>query len=555
MVIKTRSELKKSFSDNAVPLPTDFFNLIDSALLKADDQFFGKWRAGYAYKPGDVVLYVDKLYTFSGISSNMTDKDCDCGGGNQPPGDKGCWDELRIDMNDHDWEIVRNDKKEPLYMYAAVHGKIGIGTKKEESPKAFLHLNDDITGGGSQFLFNPIGEKNDEPMFKMKKTKQITKSEGDQTYNKKADFVAQSLGKQYVRNVTNTLGYLFKRLYQPENEAPTEGVLLFITAHEKQANIGVGTKSPEGMLDIQDGSEKRVLLNPNNKQEPEMILINLDESNMHNYLAHSVSSRFALLTTNAERGFMFRKGIDYTNFVNKKNNDETGTSVMVIDTQSGNIGIGTETPTMRLQVEGKAGKVQVNLDELNPSINIIDRPLGKKHESSPPIYLAMGAADDVSVLSTNAKKGFVFKRGTDMTTVNDKIKLGDSNGILKLYPQDFENSQYNALLDGYAVAKGFYVRPAPYKVNGKWTPLTNSLATLSKLSPVEFQYDERPDETHYGFEIEDMVNNVIDATLQLPNDAKVIAYQNLVTMLVSAVKELNTNVENLTRRVHDLEIR
>lgn len=142
-----------------------------------------------------------------------------------------------------------------------------------------------------------------------------------------------------------------------------------------------------------------------------------------------------------------------------------------------------------------------------------------------------------------------------MTTVNDKIKLGDSNGILKLYPQDFENSQYNALLDGYAVAKGFYVRPAPYKVNGKWTPLTNSLATLSKLSPVEFQYDERPDETHYGFEIEDMVNNVIDATLQLPNDAKVIAYQNLVTMLVSAVKELNTNVENLTRRVHDLEIR
>ena len=62
MGIKTRTELKQDFDSGSIPTAEMYANLIDSMLNKFDDDFYGKWRAGAQYYPGDVVIYQNSLY-------------------------------------------------------------------------------------------------------------------------------------------------------------------------------------------------------------------------------------------------------------------------------------------------------------------------------------------------------------------------------------------------------------------------------------------------------------------------------------------------------------
>ena len=78
-------------------------------------------------------------------------------------------------------------------------------------------------------------------------------------------------------------------------------------------------------------------------------------------------------------------------------------------------------------------------------------------------------------------------------------------------------------------------------------PIYNALATLRELKPVTFHYNEEystsPERMHYGFIAQEYENVMPDQTYYDPTiDRKLIDTNELVAVLVSAVKELSLKV-------------
>lgn len=578
MVTKDRTALKSLFQNKTVPNDKDFHALIDSMLNKRDDQFFGKWRAGMGYQKGDVVLHNDRLYVFTGKTPDTAsgkaseEKDCNCQNGdccgNNPPGKEcncPCWDELRLDVNDHDWEIIYDDAYpgNPIGMYARVYGRVGIGTKDEELPAAFLHLNDD-TGNGSpsQFLFNPIDMEG--PAFKMTAAPFYPNEPCDDVVEQNAAFATQSLANEQLQFTTNTLGFLFRRFARPE-DAPADKPhhqhkpgskplphseslsLLFVTSHHNHPRVGIGTEHPRAMLDMTDGKHGQMLVNPAEKHDPELILINLDPACEQNYLAQSVGLRHAIFSTDAPGGFKFKKGVDYQEFTSNNHDDDCGHTLVVFDGKTGNVGIGTSHPNTRLDVRQIGGIMQASLQADNPSINIINtRPTTDSESNNMvPNFVAVGVNNEAAVFTTDSIKGFVFRKGVDMNDPDDQIDIELGNDILRLEPDNSGNGIFNAIMDGNVAAKGFYVEAAPKQ---KHEDISGQRAheLLMGLSLQRFRYDDRK-EWQYGFLASKVEESFRDAVKTLPNNSKVIAYQNLVGVLVAAVRDLENRVKDLEK--------
>jgi hypothetical protein len=62
MAILSREQLCSTFVNGTIPSQKDFCDLIDSALNRRDDHFFGFWQMGMKYCEGDVVIYNKSIY-------------------------------------------------------------------------------------------------------------------------------------------------------------------------------------------------------------------------------------------------------------------------------------------------------------------------------------------------------------------------------------------------------------------------------------------------------------------------------------------------------------
>jgi hypothetical protein len=581
MVTKDRTSLKSLFQTKTVPTDKDFAALIDSMLNKREDQFFGKWRAGMGFQVGDVVLHNDRLYVFAGKNNSAVqagaaqNSDCNCDEddccGNTPPGPPcncSCWQEMRLDVNDHDWEIIY-DGAHPaneIGMYARVYGRVGIGTKASEVPAAFLHLNDDTgNGSASQFLFNPTDAE--APTFRITAAPFLSGENCDDVVELNAGFLAQSLADETAQFATNTLGFLFRRFPRPDDlpagnlsghsepeallMSPSEPLsLLFVTSRHNRPRVGIGTEQPSAMLDMTDGKHGQILVNPVEKYDPELILINLDPGCEQNYLAQSVGLRHAIFTTDAPGGFQFRKGIEYQDFITKTHDADCGDPLVVFDARTGNVGIGTAHPRTRLEVRQTGGIVQASLEGDNPSMNIINtRPTADPETNSlAPNFLAVGVNNESAVFTTDSKNGFLFRQGVDINSPDDDIDIELGSDILRLQPENSGKGIFNAFMDGNVVAKGFYVEAAPKQkheeINGQ-----RAHELLEKLSLQRYRYDDRK-EWQYGFLASKVEESFRDAVKTLPDNSKVIAYQNLVGALVAAVRDLELRVRDLEKHHH-----
>ncbi|HEY0609141.1 MAG TPA: hypothetical protein VGD35_05780, partial [Chitinophaga sp.] len=138
MAITSRAALKAQFKTGSVPSAQDYFNLIDSILVKKDDAFFGKWQPGISYNEQDVVIYKNALYSLKSEGG----KSCGCEGDEKPeetPAKTGAycsllppdqdttnWQLLELQIEDDDWAIIRAaaESGQLDVMYAKVFGKI-----------------------------------------------------------------------------------------------------------------------------------------------------------------------------------------------------------------------------------------------------------------------------------------------------------------------------------------------------------------------------------------------------------------------------------------------
>lgn len=557
MSITTRAALKAQFKTGAIPTSQDFFNLIDSTLVRRDDAFFGKWAAGTCYYEGDVVIYNNALYTCVPAG----DKPCGCEGKEGGTADKSkghcsvdnpeidCtnWKMLDIDASDEDWEIVRNEDKVPIIMYAKVFGKIGMGT---EDPKARVHIH--VEEVKADFLFSPDNAQT--PEFVIQQTGDGVQSLSEKLADNKAVFT------------TNTQGFLFTTTVPP---VPTEGEEnvpkevapvkpVFITTPDAGAAVGIGTTAPEAAVDIQNQPGARLLLNPVQSVVPQAVWINKGEYGQQTYLSTALDGSASTFTTNAPDGFYFRKGLeDGKNYL--KNIAKPGAQTLVSIKQDGRVGIGTEVPVTNVEItkDDSAGAFLFSLDNTNPAFSIINnRPNNEKRN-----YLMLGADNDWGAFLTDASKGFVFKNGGEYGNGNEsEINQGDDLVTISnegktiiggLTPQGFDLN-----VKGKSRSFSHYLDTDVRKVTNQ-AKLGTVIDKVKKLNPITFNFNQKANcpgnESQIGFlphQVEEFFPELVNTD---SDGTQTLAYANMVAVLTKAIQEQQDTIATLQKRLDALE--
>lgn len=559
MSITTRAALKAQFKAGAIPTSQDFFNLIDSTLVRRDDAFFGKWVAGICYYQGDVVIYNNALYTCVPAG----DKPCGCEGkegeGKTEKGKGHCsvdnpeidctnWKMLDIDASDEDWEIIRNEDKVPIIMYAKVFGKIGMGT---EDPKARVHIHVEELNGG--FLFSPDNAQS--PEFVIQHTGDGTKSLSEKIADNKAVFT------------TNTEGFLFTTTVPPvpsdsEENAPKEATPVkpvFITTPDAGAAVGIGTTAPEAGVDIQNQSSARLLLNPVQAVVPQAVWIHKAEYSQQSYLSVALDDRISSFTTNAQDGFYFRKGLEEgKNYL--KNIAKPGSETLVSIKQDGRVGIGTETPVTNVEITkaNSAGAFLMCLDNTNPGFSIINnRPNNEKRN-----YLLLGADNDWGAFLTDASKGFVFKKGREYGNGNE-LEINQGEDLVTISAEGktivggMTPTGFDLNVKGKARAFGLYLDTDVRKVNNP-TKLGNVIDKVKRLNPISFTFNQQKancpgTEAQIGFlphQVEEFFPELVNTD---SDGTQTLAYANMVAVLTKAIQEQQETIAALQKRLDALE--
>jgi hypothetical protein len=579
--IKNREALYAKFKSTAIPTQKDFEDLINSVLVKRDDQFFGKWQPGIGYQAGDVVIYNKTLYVFLSIEEVESDtehkakyKDCnsddDCCDGKTP--DKCCrWKQIHVDCDDGDWRILKDKNDMAIGMYALAYGKIGIG---DSDPQGFLHLND--KAHNSQFVFNPSNDAVT-PTFKMIKGLGTTADKKDDSVEDNYPYVSLNLEQHngegvnyHATHVTNTLGFLFRRLPLPqpvdieqarslgEEEEPKEMIsdmtLVFITSDESlRPRVGIGTDAPTAMLDAHDPDKGQVLIHPNKRTDPEILLVDLrvNTGGYTNYLASKVSGKSATFATDAPGGFEFIKGADYAKYIKNEGDEENET--LVVFNGNGNVGIGVADPETKLEVTDnrQSGSFQFSLDPTqNPSFNIINlKPNIRAKTGSPqfPNYLAFGTDDYKSVISTDSKEGLTFRKGRDLNKQTEGINISRGDDILALRTDDDdEPSVFSALLKGYLRSKGAFIEPIPQTVDND-KEIKDALKLLNALKPRTYKNEDEKE--RFGLFVDNVRQTLPDSCKTFPDGDEAIGYHDLVVLLIKAVQELSDEVAKLKKQL------
>jgi hypothetical protein len=584
MAIINRAALKAQFRSGTVPTGQQYADLIDSMLVKRDDAFFGKWKPGIIYRPGDVVIYEKAIYC---CVTQETDP-CGCddkGDANKqktvepsskgfcsvyPPGKKGAseqdydtqnWELLDIDIEDDDWGIIRSNDEGQDIMYAKVFGKIGMGTQE---PHARVQIHDELLK--ADFLFSP-GQA-DGPEFQINNTEQASENLSIRLAENKAQFTTGTDG--FLFQIPAHIAEAEKNQDQAQPVSDTSSQV-FITSVNSKPAVGAGTLTPLAAIDLKDGLSRNLLLNPWNRQVPEIFWSHRSGSTQV-CLSVLTNENSAQFTTNAKGGFNFQAGIgeDCDNYIKDGNNNEGRVLLSIRQevrrgdtTKRGLLGIGTNEPTDVLDIrdpESNTGKFLMSFRRTNPALAIINvRPGGEASN-----YVTMGADNEKAIFITDAEDGFVFKKGEGYGNENEiDIDQGGENSLLKITsdakvgighksdPRDYE-------LDVFGNSRMFnlYISTGKDKIkeNGE---IKGMLAKLKDLRPVRFtwrgdyDFDKKGQYGFFAHEVEDVLPELIKES----NDSKSIAFPGLVAVLVKAVQEQQEIIDKMKKISSDLEKR
>jgi len=125
-----RQKLKSFFQNQSQLSAASFAELIDAALIRRDDQFYGYWQAGQAYRPGDVVIHQRQLW-------EMVSEEEICAKPGEAPTEK-LPSDWKPFIDDNDWAVLTDEST----MWAKAFDKVGIGVgfTEKDLPKARLDI-------------------------------------------------------------------------------------------------------------------------------------------------------------------------------------------------------------------------------------------------------------------------------------------------------------------------------------------------------------------------------------------------------------------------------
>ncbi|MEM7655352.1 MAG: tail fiber domain-containing protein [Bacteroidota bacterium] len=427
---------------------------------------------------------------------------------------------------------------------------VGINT---EDPTAMLEVTDKQKG---QIQLSPED----------KKDPAITLVNLDPSCDQ--NYLSVGVGKRYAASVSDAPeGFVFRKgkeygEFCAEGDINQGDLLAVIQQHEtnQKAQLGIGTPQPEGLLEVQDGAHSQIVLlpqeadrgetTPTGKNELVMSLQRLVSGNVPTYHLIGLAEERAVAVSNAPKGFAFKVDEDYE--LGHESRADQGAIKLVLR-ENGHVGIGTENPHTKLEIQGGGGRLLFNLGESlgpkkpNPAISVIN----SRPESSN--YLAVGTDNKRAILVTDSQFGFMFKKGNAFAANPDHaIDLNQGTNLLSILPDGTGKVGVGMIAQGYELDVNGMSRALTYfqqtdeskmDVLANDSALDNVLEKLQALEPVVFKWKNTTGFQDSGKQIgleahkvEEQFEEVVRTSTV--DQTQAVAYQNLVPVLIKAIQEL-----------------
>ena len=360
-----------------------------------------------------------------------------------------------------------------------------------------------------------------------------------------------------------------------------EGTAITALTLKSGGNVGIGTSSPSALLHVAGSGTPRIYLQDTDAGAGNVGITFLESTNGKWTLA-SVSGNFQFF------------------------NEATSSNALYI-TSTNNVGIGTTSPTQKLEVNGTiigsnfyipAGSAGTyGLADLSSAIQTYS---GSVSPANTTIFYNGGSermritsVGDVLIGTTSAfstaagrgnisingssssivaigaggtRKGYFFTDGTNASLGADASLIFDSNNAERMritsggevyIAGTTDQGAYNLQVNGTGVwGAGAYVNGSDIALKQNILPLDNSLELVKQMKPVTYTYKEsysKDDSIQTGFIAQDLQEllkekNYLNGIVKQGPEYLNVAYQNLIPLLVKAIQEQQIEIENLKNK-------
>jgi len=268
-----------------------------------------------------------------------------------------------------------------------------------------------------------------------------------------------------------------------------------------------------------------------------------------------------------------------------------GVTALTIDT-SQNVGIGTTTPTTKLQVNGGMTMATANWFSYGTDNTFYsDSSYGLVIKApATSNFIAFRSSNDTERMridssgnvlvgqTTNAQGGRLVVKGSggsdddlvfnssstysEIQSFNSKPIILNRQGNEIWIGGTTDRGAFNLQCNGTGVwGAGAYTNGSDERIKENITPLDTGLDVVAKLNPVTYTYKEewsRDQSTQTGFIAQDLLvalegKNYVDGIVNQSSEYMSVAYQNIIPILTKAIQEQQTIINDLKARVETLE--